>query len=192
MAKEHPLILQLDNSGDPKRWITYEDAAYYYAKELVSWTPTDSGFTIYGGTNGMTGRQSTMDMNTIIAIKGESAKRNQNRVPTLTNVALFRRDGNKCAYCGQLLKAGQLTRDHVVPRSKGGPDVWTNVVTACGPCNKHKDARTPAQAGMKLLYQPYAPNRAEYLILMNRNILDDQKAFLLGQVSKASRLLVES
>lgn len=188
MAREHPLILQLDIAGNPCRWITYEDAAYYYAKDLVAWTPTEQGFTIYGGENSMTGEQSFMDMNTIIAVKGEIGDKGLGRLPTLTNRALFRRDQNLCAYCGKNCKHEDLTRDHVMPRSRGGPDKWTNVVTACGSCNKFKDARTPEEAHMKLLYVPYAPNRAEYLILMNRNILQDQMEFLMAKVSKNSRL----
>ena len=77
----------------------------------------------------------------------------------------------------------------MTPRAQGGKDVWTNVVTACGGCNKAKDARTPEEAGMKLLYIPYAPNRAEYLILMNRTILADQMEFLKARVTKDSRIL---
>jgi hypothetical protein len=42
---------------------------------------------------------------------------------------------------------------------------------------------------MKLLYVPYAPNRAEYLILMNRTILADQMEFLKARVTKDSRIL---
>lgn len=189
MAREHPLILQLDVAGNPCRWITYEDAAYYYAKDLVAWTPTENGFTIYGGENSLTGAQSFMDMNTIIAVKGEVKEKGLGRIPTLTNRALFRRDQGICAYCGKDAKHEDLTRDHVHPRSRGGPDIWTNVVTACGSCNKFKDDRTPEEAHLKLLYIPYAPNRSEYLILMNRNILQDQMEFLKAKVPKHSRLL---
>lgn len=192
MAKEHPQILQLDMAGNPCRWITYEDAAYYYAKDLVAWTGSDSGFTIYGGDNRVTGVQSRMDMNTIIAVKGEIGDKGLFRVPTLTNKALFRRDQNMCAYCGNVFKNEELTRDHIHPRSRGGPDKWNNVVTACGSDNKFKDDRTPDEAGMKLLFVPYAPNRAEYLILMNRSILADQMEFLLAKVGKDSRLLKPS
>lgn len=189
MAREHPLILQLDAGGNPHRWIDFETAAYYVAKDLIAWTVGSEGFTIYGGQNRITGSQSFMDMNTIIAIKGEVGDKGLFRVPTLTNKAMFRRDQNTCAYCGFQFKTEDLTRDHVHPRSRGGPDKWQNVVTACGGCNKIKDDRTPEEAKMKLLYCPYAPNRSEYLILMNRNILQDQMEFLMTKVNKNSRLL---
>lgn len=189
MAREHPLILQLDIAGNPSRWITYEEAAYYYAKDLVSWTMGGDNYTIYGGENSLTGRQSSLDLNTIIAVKGEANGRGLHRTPSLTNRALFRRDQHVCAYCGQVFAVNDLTRDHVNARSRGGLDVWTNVVTACRSCNSLKDDKTLEEAGMKLLYVPYAPNRAEYLILMNRTILADQMEFLLSRVTKDSRLL---
>lgn len=189
MAREHPLILQLDIAGNPCRWITYEDAAYYYAKDLISWTVGEGDFTIYGGNNRISGSRSFLDMNTIIAVKGEIGTEHLYRTPTLTNRALFRRDQHICAYCGQQYGADKLTRDHVMPRSRKGKDIWTNVVTACGGCNKVKDNKTPEEAHMDLLYVPYAPNRAEYLILMNRTILADQMQFLMSRVTKDSRLL---
>lgn len=187
-TRQHPLILQLDIAGNPCRWITYEDAAYYKAKDLISWTLGQSDFTIYGGKSRLTGETSSMDLNTIIAVKGEVTGSGLFRTPTLTNRALFRRDQHICAYCGQVFGDSDLTRDHVHPRSRSGKDVWTNVVTACGGCNKFKDCRTPEEAHMKLLYVPYAPNRAEYLILMNRSILADQMDFLMAKVTKDSRL----
>lgn len=82
----------------------------------------------------------------------------------------------------------QLTRDHVIPISKGGLDTWENVVTACFHCNSLKANRTPQQAGMRLLAVPYRPSWIEHLILSNRNILADQMAFLKAQLPKRSKL----
>ncbi len=45
-----------------------------------------------------------------------------------------------------------------------------NLVTACKACNHHKSNRTPQEAGMKLHYVPYIPNRHEAFILGNRKI----------------------
>lgn len=191
MTRELPLVLSLDASGAPQRWISYEESAYYYAKGLVAWSMGEEDFTIYGGTSRMTGEQSSMTMNTIIAIRGKVSEKNlekANRVP-LTNRTLFQRDRQICAYCGQHFKVDKLSRDHVKPVSKGGPNIWMNVVTACSPCNRRKEDRTPEEAGMQLLYVPYVPNRAEALILQNRKILAGQMEFLIKQVPKQSRLL---
>lgn len=189
--RQLPNILQLDIAGNPTRWINYEDSAYYYAKDLVGWSMGEVDFTLYGGTSRMTGEQSTLKMNTIIAIRGKVNPRqfaHNNRVP-LTNRSLFRRDQHVCAYCGNIFSDGKLTRDHIIPSSRGGQNTWMNVVACCSHCNKVKDNKTPEEAGMQLLYVPYVPNRAEYLVLMNRKILADQMAFLLQRVPKESRLL---
>lgn len=187
-----PLVLQLDVAGNPHRWITYEDSAYYYAKNLVAWSMGQIDLTLFGGTNAATGKRSTLTMNTIIAVRGELSEKQQKilyGIPPLTNKALFRRDQNMCAYCGEIFNTLLLTRDHIHPRSKGGLDTWTNVVTACGPCNKEKDDRDINDIpNMSLRYLPYAPSRSEYLILQNRRILIDQMEFLLKRVPKESRL----
>ncbi len=188
-----PLVLQLDKAGNPNRWITYEDSAYYYSKERVAWAMGQVELTIFGGTNAESGNRSKLTMNTIIAISGEISEKQQRVLygtPPLTNKAMFRRDCNICAYCGDDYTVSNLTRDHVHPKSKGGIDRWENVVTSCGPCNKIKDDRDIDNIpNMELLYLPYAPNRAEFLILQNRRILEDQMEFLIKRVPKESRLL---
>jgi hypothetical protein len=188
MSKEYPLILQLDLAGNPINWIDFETAAYYEAKDLIAWKVGTTEFTIYGGDNSITGRQSSMDLNTIVAVRGSMNPRGLMRVPSLVNETLFRRDQHMCAYCGLHFPSTHLTRDHIIPTSKGGKNVWANVVTACGPCNKFKDDRTPEQCGMKLKYTSYTPNRAEWLILRNRTILEDQMNYLLSRVTSDSRL----
>lgn len=75
----------------------------------------------------------------------------------LSRRALFERDRFTCQYCGE--KPGKLEIEHVVPRSKGGKNVWQNVTTACRQCNARKRDRTPQEAGMALLSKPYAPTR---------------------------------
>jgi hypothetical protein len=184
---ERPLILQLDITGNPQRWITYENAAYYYCKELIAWSIGVDGYRIYGGVSKATGERSFLDFNTIIATKGEMGNKHLYKTPILTNRALFRRDHNICAYCGGEFTPDKLTRDHILPKSRGGKNRWENVVAACSSCNKLKDNRTPEEADMKLLYVPYAPVRAEYLLLMNRRILADQMEFLLTKIPRHSR-----
>ncbi|MCE7083531.1 HNH endonuclease [Streptomyces sp. ST2-7A] len=71
------------------------------------------------------------------------------------------RDRYRCAYCGRRA----TTVDHVVPRSRGGGDTWLNTVAACREDNHRKADRTPAQAGMRLLVQPFEPTPADALLL---------------------------
>jgi 5-methylcytosine-specific restriction endonuclease McrA len=74
---------------------------------------------------------------------------------------VLRRDRFRCAYCG-LDNAD--TMDHVQPRSKSGRTEWLNAVAAHAACNERKGNRTPAEAGMPLLWQPWVPTRAELVI----------------------------
>jgi hypothetical protein len=137
----------------------------------------------------ISGARSSITASTIIAIKGKAlAIRSFNNVPPLSNRELFHRDRHVCAYCGGVFSSSRLTRDHIIPFSRGGRDTWMNVVTACRACNERKSDRTPEQARMELLYAPYVPNRAEYLILTNRRILADQMELLSQHVPAQSRL----
>jgi len=67
------------------------------------------------------------------------------------------RDRYTCQYCGSRPSRRELTLDHVLPRHRGGPTSWENIVTACSPCNLRKGGRTPHEAGMPLYGEPYRP-----------------------------------
>ena len=184
-----PLILRLDVSGRPQRWIPWRDAVILDAREMIAWTAGARTFTFYGGINRLSGCRSQVSVNSIIAVKGYSRDAGDERlVPPLSNRELFLRDDHLCMYCGRELPAHQLTRDHLVPLSRGGADCWSNVVAACRGCNHAKGSRTPDEAGMSLLAVPYVPNRAEYLVLSNRRILADQMEFLGKRFGRSSRL----
>jgi 5-methylcytosine-specific restriction endonuclease McrA len=73
----------------------------------------------------------------------------------ITRRAVFARDDWTCQYCGA---RSQLTVDHVVPRSKGGPSTWDNIVASCAPCNRRKGDALPRQAGMQLNRPPRTPS----------------------------------
>ena len=47
-----------------------------------------------------------------------------------------------CFYCGRALSRRRATKDHVIPRSKGGSDAQKNIVHACRECNKEKGCLT--------------------------------------------------
>lgn len=188
-VEELPLILQLNAGGEPVGWINYEKSAYFYAKDRVLWSMGEHEVTLRGGINATTGKRSTLIMDTIVAVKCEHSPRKfRSGVPALTNKTLFIRDHNICGYCGNTFSKHDLTRDHVIPKSKGGEDSWTNLVTACKPCNHKKAARTPSEAKMPLIYVPYVPNYNEHLILQNRRILFDQMEYLKKGISEDSRI----
>lgn len=106
-------------------------------------------------------------------------------------VNIYSRDEYRCQYCGlepgqfseklmRELRTNDLTFDHVVPRSKGGRTSWTNIATACEPCNTWKDDRTPQEAGMKLLREPVKPKAVNHveLHLSGKSIPDAWRDYL--------------
>lgn len=183
-----PSILLVTSDGIAQSWIDYDDYAIYKANDKIIWSLGKNIYTLHGGFSSITNAQSTLEVDSIIAIRNESGKRRRMKNPTLNNIALFNRDGNQCAYCGNYYSRNKLTRDHVIPVSKGGKDIWTNVVTACFTCNQLKADSTLQQCGMELLYYPYEPSYYENLILQNRKINKAQYEYLIVGVSKHSRI----
>jgi 5-methylcytosine-specific restriction endonuclease McrA len=78
---------------------------------------------------------------------------------------LFRRDRFTCQYCGRQPGKGDLSIDHVVPRSRGGRSTWANCVVACLRCNKRKANRTLGESGLSLVADPGEPAWSPYLSL---------------------------
>lgn len=74
----------------------------------------------------------------------------------ITRRAVFARDLWACQYCGTA--RGALTVDHVIPRSKGGPSSWENIVACCAPCNRRKGDRLPRQVDMHPRRAPRPPS----------------------------------
>ena len=72
----------------------------------------------------------------------------------LSRKNILMRDRYQCQYCLKIMVAGELTLDHVIPRSRAGESAWENLVACCHRCNNRKGSRTPDEAGMKLARQP--------------------------------------
>lgn len=78
------------------------------------------------------------------------------RVP-FSRMNILIRDRHSCQYCGKKLTLDELTFDHVQPRSLGGKTNFTNIVSACVPCNAKKANRTH----MKPMVEPRSPTARE-------------------------------
>ncbi len=180
-------VLKLDIAGVPERWISTETAAAHYATGEIVWTLGDEITVLHGGIARATGKRSILAVHPIIAVRGTAKVNLLDVVPALANRKLWVRDSHTCAFCGERFPAAGLTRDHLLPTSRGGKDVWQNVVAACYACNQTKRDRTPEEAGMPLLFAPYVPSRWEDLILSGRRILADQMDFLAAKLPKHSR-----
>lgn len=182
-------ILKLDAGGIPQCWVNAEEATKQYADNSVLWTLGDPIFQMRGGISRSTGKQSLIELHSIIAVKGSAKINLFDVVPVITKHKLFKRDRGLCAYCGDAIQENQAEAEHIIPNSRGGKYSWMNLVISCRPCNQRKGNCTPEQAGMTLLYTPYLPSLYEDMILKGRNILADQMDFLAANLPKNSRLL---
>lgn len=88
---------------------------------------------------------------------------------------IYKRDNHECVYCGS---KKQLTLDHVIPKSRGGRNEWTNLVTCCFKCNLKKGNRTPEEAKMTMNIKPYVPSLLNENGLLNKVWNDYQQSFV--------------
>jgi 5-methylcytosine-specific restriction endonuclease McrA len=181
-------VLQLDVSGRPQAWLSPREAALLYASDAVAWTLGEPFAVLRGGIQRRTGLQSRIEVHPIVAVRGAVPSRAWRQVPSLSNAKLFARDRLICAYCGGRCAPDDLTREHIVPTSRGGGDSWMNCITACRSCNGRKGSRMLQECSMELLYLPYVPSLHEDMILRGRRIVADQMEFLLASVPSHSRL----
>lgn len=183
-------ILVLDIAGNPFDWVSPADAAHYYVTGKVAWELGREAIVLRGGTNRF-GVQSTLAVKPVIAIAGSEAMTAnlRNELPLGDdNRLLWARDRYCCAYCGDVFCPKELTRDHIIPRCRGGADTWTNCASACKACNQAKGAKSVEQF-RPLLYVPYVPCRNEWFLLQGRNVLADQMEYLVASLPPHSRLL---
>lgn len=184
-------ILALSVAGVPHRWVDINRAAYYVAADKVAWELGEPIAILRGGLQRATGVRSEIILPPVIALAKSEAMAGYARAIPLgrdDNTLLGKRDRMICAYCGDKVAPTDLTRDHVLPRARGGKDVWSNVVTAHRSCNMRKGCRTPEEANMPLLYVPYEPDRFEHFILSGRHIVADQMSYLSTRLPAHSRV----
>ncbi|MBC8740424.1 HNH endonuclease [Paraburkholderia sp. UCT31] len=182
------LILAVDRAFQADKWIDAQAAMNLISRGVVQTSFGDTALVLRGGTNAITGKQSVMEVGSILVVDTKQYLVSDFAYAPYERELLFKRDRCICAYCVQEFKPTQLTVEHVRPQCQGGETVWTNLVSACKACNQKKGGRTPEQARMELAYLPYSPGRYEWLIMKNRRILGDQMDFLMQRVPKHSRL----
>jgi len=181
-------VLALDISGVPRQWISTDEAITYHAKAAVVWSLGDIVARYHGGYRD-DGSQSYLETPSIVAIRGHGFNPQKHAKVGISNRTLFGRDRMICAYCGgHFANFRELSRDHIVPRSRGGSNTWMNIVTSCRKCNAKKGDRLLKEVGMELIY---VPCHYENLILQGRTILADQMDYLMAGLPRNSRVLKE-
>jgi 5-methylcytosine-specific restriction endonuclease McrA len=102
----------------------------------------------------------------------------QSRALSRKNILM--RDRYTCQYCHKVFPSGELTLDHVIPRSRAGETTWENLVACCHPCNNRKGSRTPEEAGLRLLRppRPFSMHTSRHLIRLLGNSDDKWRKYL--------------
>ena len=167
LLEQHVLVLnrlwQAVNICTAKRALTL----LFDGRAQVVWSGTDGSFQTFNFTQWQDFSEQTPDQESVHSISLRI------RVPRIIVLALFdrlpkkevkftrhnifERDRNTCQYCGRVHDRKDLNLDHVVPRDRGGPTTWENIVCSCIECNTHKANRTPAEAGLHLIRKPKRP-----------------------------------
>jgi 5-methylcytosine-specific restriction endonuclease McrA len=92
---------------------------------------------------------------------------------------IFERDKDTCQYCGRVCERRDLNLDHVIPRDRGGPTSWENIVCSCIRCNTRKANRTPHEAGISLIRKPKRPKWRPFVqVNLGLHCHDSWKHFL--------------
>jgi 5-methylcytosine-specific restriction endonuclease McrA len=104
--------------------------------------------------------------------------------PKFSSKSIWKRDGGRCQYTGQLLKPDEGNIDHIIPVSKGGSTSWENCVLSHRKVNAKKGNKLPHEAGLKLLRMPFKPRPVPVTLVLqelaheDKNISPDWKKFL--------------
>jgi 5-methylcytosine-specific restriction endonuclease McrA len=140
-------VLVLNATFEPINVCTVRRAVVLLLKEKAE-VIEHAGWQLHSATTTMS-RPVVIRLVTYVRIPRDTHRRK------ITRRAVFARDDWTCQYCGS---RSNLTVDHVVPRSKGGPSSWENIVASCAPCNRRKGNSLARQVGMRLLRQPRTPS----------------------------------
>jgi 5-methylcytosine-specific restriction endonuclease McrA len=145
-AVMHTPVLVLNASYEPINVCAARRAVVLVLKG-VAMTEEENGHYLHAA-------RFTMRLPSVIRLLEYRRIPHQTRALSRKNILL--RDRNTCQYCGNVHASGELTLDHVVPRSRGGLSAWENLVACCHPCNRQKGNQLAHEAGMRLLREPRA------------------------------------
>jgi 5-methylcytosine-specific restriction endonuclease McrA len=142
--------LVLSSAYQPLRQVTWQDAIGDIISGRVEIIETYTNRFI-------TGANGSLPMPAVVRFVGHVIKRFVNKAPQFNKKNIWLRDGGICQYCSDVVGMLSFEMEHVIPKSHGGARTWKNIVASCRSCNRKKSNRTPKQAGMKLISQPYKP-----------------------------------
>jgi 5-methylcytosine-specific restriction endonuclease McrA len=154
---------------------TYEPLCVVPARRAVVLCLTDKAVPVAGSDDVLHSAREAVPVPSVVRLTRFVRVPYRATVP-LTRKAVFARDGGRCVYCG----AAATSLDHVVPKSRGGPHTWDNVVSACGRCNHVKADRGIAELGWRLRRAPFAPSGAAWRVVGARRLAPEWAPWLTG------------
>jgi 5-methylcytosine-specific restriction endonuclease McrA len=123
---------------------TYEPLCVVSQRRALILVLTDKAVMVEAGGQVLHSAASSVEVPVVVRLARFVRVPYRSQVP-LTRKGVLARDHHRCVYCG----APATSLDHVIPRSRGGPHVWENVVAACGRCNHIKADRAVADLGWR-------------------------------------------
>lgn len=162
-------VLKLDSSYRPIQVISWQDAMGMLFMGRAVMVEPRSDVVVRSATK-------EFQVPAVIAIKRYVNKGRINLRVTRKN--LFWRDNYTCQYCNNKFSKGELTIDHVTPKSAGGPKTWENIVAACRKCNQKKGSKLPRDAGMIPLKRPVSPSPAMFCDFADSSVDEVWKKYL--------------
>lgn len=147
---------------------TYEPLRVITAKRAVVLVLQEKAEVIHEGDEEFHSESSSINVPKVIRLKYFVQIPYRSKIP-LSNAAVLLRDNRRCAYCE---KRKATTVDHIIPKSRGGRHEWTNVVSACRPCNSRKADWLLGEgpiAEWKLAYEPSIPHGSMWLLIGMRD-----------------------
>ena len=154
---ENISVLKLDSSFKPIEIISWEEAF------LLTWL--NKAWAVEYSDKWVHSARRTFQVPSVIVLFRYIEEKFFTLPCTRKNIMI--RDENRCQYCQNDYRDSDLTIDHVIPRSKGGKTVWTNVVIACKPCNQQKSDLLLSQTPFSL---PRAPRKPSYRSIIKKRI----------------------
>ena len=154
---ENISVLKLDSSFKPIEIISWEEAF------LLTWL--NKAYAVEYSDKWVHSARQAFQVPSVIVLFRYIEEKFFTLPCTRKNIMI--RDENRCQYCQGAFRDGDLTIDHVIPRSKGGKTIWTNVVIACKPCNQQKKDLLLSQTPFSL---PRVPKKPSYRSIIKKRI----------------------
>lgn len=147
-------VLVLDKAWLPNRVVTWKRAMTWVFQERVD--------VIHFYDDVVSSAKEDWFVPSVIRMR--AGQTHKARIVRFSRTGVWNRDNGECQYCGKDVPLRDLTLDHIVPRSQGGPTTWANVTTCCFSCNQKKGSKSLEECGFSIRNYPTKPTTADMIL----------------------------